>query len=197
MAVVDLAKQVGTTKGDLYVYNGTTLVRLPVGTDGHVLKADSGESAGVGWAAEIGGGGGAAFSGASLTKSADQTGVTAASFTVVTFDGTEYDTDSYFNNANDELVAPSTGYYRVWGHVAIQKDSGSHQVGVGFHVAGVFANNDVPTQVDTSGAFVAVHGAIDVHLAASETVKMAGYIGGGTTRTFRARCRFGLTHLGS
>lgn len=52
MAVVDLAKQVGTSKGDLSVFNGSTLVRLPVGSDGQVLKADSGEAAGVKWAAD-------------------------------------------------------------------------------------------------------------------------------------------------
>lgn len=57
MAAVDLAKQVGTTKGDLYVYNGSTLVRLPVGADDTVLKADSGAAAGVSWG--VGGGGSA------------------------------------------------------------------------------------------------------------------------------------------
>lgn len=57
MAVVDLAKQVGTTKGDLYVYNGTTLTRLPVGSNDQVLKADSAQATGVKWAAESGGGG--------------------------------------------------------------------------------------------------------------------------------------------
>lgn len=57
MAAIDLAKQVGTTKGDLYVYNGSTLVRLPVGSDDQVLKAASGAPSGVQWANESGGGG--------------------------------------------------------------------------------------------------------------------------------------------
>lgn len=56
MAAIDLAKQVGTTKGDLYVYNGSTLVRLPVGSDDEVLTADSAQAAGVKWASPSGGG---------------------------------------------------------------------------------------------------------------------------------------------
>lgn len=46
-----------TTKGDLYVY-GTDNDRLPVGTNDHVLTADSTEPLGVKWAAAAGGGGG-------------------------------------------------------------------------------------------------------------------------------------------
>lgn len=46
-----------TTKGDLIVYDGTAEadVRLPVGTNGYVLTADSGETAGVKWAEATGG----------------------------------------------------------------------------------------------------------------------------------------------
>jgi hypothetical protein len=48
-----------TTKGDLLVNDGTSNVRLPVGTDAYVLTADSTQSSGVKWAPG-GGGGGAA-----------------------------------------------------------------------------------------------------------------------------------------
>lgn len=44
-----------TTKGDLLVNDGTSNVRLPVGTNNYVLTADSTQSSGVKWAA--GGGG--------------------------------------------------------------------------------------------------------------------------------------------
>lgn len=40
-----------TTKGDLIVHNGTDNVRLAAGTNGYVLTTDSGEAAGVKWAA--------------------------------------------------------------------------------------------------------------------------------------------------
>lgn len=55
---VKFAPQVGTTKGDLFVYNGSSLTRVGVGSDDEVLTADSAEAAGVKWAAGGGGGGG-------------------------------------------------------------------------------------------------------------------------------------------
>ncbi|MFV1174463.1 hypothetical protein QMK93_29155, partial [Klebsiella pneumoniae] len=38
-----------TTKGDMIVYTGTDNVRLPVGTDGQILIADSTTTEGVKW----------------------------------------------------------------------------------------------------------------------------------------------------
>jgi hypothetical protein len=45
---------VWATKGDLAVYNGSALARLPVGTDGQVLLADSGEATGLRWGTNTG-----------------------------------------------------------------------------------------------------------------------------------------------
>ncbi|KYG61433.1 hypothetical protein AZI86_17110 [Bdellovibrio bacteriovorus] len=42
-----------TTKGDVIVYDGTNNIRLPTGTNGNVLKADSSSASGLTWAAPI------------------------------------------------------------------------------------------------------------------------------------------------
>jgi hypothetical protein len=49
-----------TTKGDLYGFS-TTNARVPVGTNGQVLTADSTQSLGIKWATAAGGGGGLTF----------------------------------------------------------------------------------------------------------------------------------------
>jgi hypothetical protein len=47
-----------TTKGDIIVFDGTQAIRLPVGNNGDVLMANSGEPSGLGWGLGGGGGGG-------------------------------------------------------------------------------------------------------------------------------------------
>lgn len=41
----------GTTKGDLIVFNGTNNVRVPIGSNGQVLTANSAQASGVDWTA--------------------------------------------------------------------------------------------------------------------------------------------------
>lgn len=57
-AIVGSGSSPLTTKGDVYVY-GSADDRLPIGTDGHVLTADSAQALGVKWAAASGTGGNA------------------------------------------------------------------------------------------------------------------------------------------
>ena len=59
--VAALAAITDSAQGDVIVHNGSTYIRLGVGTDTHVLTADSGEASGVKWAASGGGGGGGGF----------------------------------------------------------------------------------------------------------------------------------------
>jgi hypothetical protein len=61
-----------TTKGDIYVY-GTSDTRLPVGTNGHTLVANSATATGLEWQAPAGGGGMTSL--ASGTLAAAATGV--------------------------------------------------------------------------------------------------------------------------
>jgi hypothetical protein len=45
------------TKGDVIATDGTDRQTLTIGTDGHVLTADSTQTTGIKWAAAAGGGG--------------------------------------------------------------------------------------------------------------------------------------------
>jgi hypothetical protein len=58
IAALKVDKSTLTTKGDIYVATGAgTVVRLPVGSNGQVLTADSAETAGVKYVTPSGGGG--------------------------------------------------------------------------------------------------------------------------------------------
>ena len=83
-----------TTKGDLFGYS-TVDARIPVGTNGQVLTADSAEALGVKWATASGGGG---FS--TVYKTSDETINSDATLTV--------DTDMQF-------TGDANGVYAIWG----------------------------------------------------------------------------------
>jgi hypothetical protein len=72
----------GTTKGDIAVFNGTAWIRLGVGTDTHVLTADSAQTLGVKWSAAAAGSGtvtSVSWTGGIVTVA---NGTTAAAFTI-------------------------------------------------------------------------------------------------------------------
>jgi hypothetical protein len=52
-----------TTKGDIVVHNGTNNIRLPTGSNGYVLTADSTQGSGIKWAAASGGSSGTTVTG--------------------------------------------------------------------------------------------------------------------------------------
>lgn len=110
-----------TTKGDIYGYS-TTNARIPVGTDGQVLTADSTQALGVKWAASTGG----------VTSVFTRTGaVVAVSGDYNTSQVTE-NTNLYFTNAR-AIASTLTGYVSGAGTIssadsilgAIQKLNGN------------------------------------------------------------------------
>lgn len=101
-----------TTQGDLYTY-GTGDTRLPVGTDGQVLVADSGQVTGLNWAT-------LSNSGHGVKVNASQPGGGGIFGGFLAFDqgaAVEYDTDGYFAGGGDsqKFVIPAGlgGYYVV------------------------------------------------------------------------------------
>lgn len=65
----------GATKGDILVYNGTNWVDLTVGTNGHVLTADSTQTEGIKWAAASGSSKGAGHFVARMAPDASAAGI--------------------------------------------------------------------------------------------------------------------------
>ena len=61
------------------------------------------------------------FSGASVEKTSDQTGI--VNNATVTWDAAHWDTDGYFDNANDQFVIPTQGYYLIIAHLQYQDQS--------------------------------------------------------------------------
>jgi hypothetical protein len=88
-----------TTKGDLYTYS-TTDARLPVGTNGHTLVADSAEATGLKWAAPGGASG--------LTLITRQT-VTNAANTGSSFAGVFTSTYDTYLIVIENMSSPGTG----------------------------------------------------------------------------------------
>lgn len=110
-----------TTKGDLYTYS-TTDARLAVGTNGHVLTADSSTATGLKWAAAAGGGKVLQVVEAQRTTILN---VTSASYTdVLTCNITPSAASSkvLFMCANSQRTIPSSGTFAL-GIYEIARDS--------------------------------------------------------------------------
>ena len=105
-----------TTKGDLLGFS-TLDARIPIGTDGHILTADSTESLGLKWAAPAAG---STFAGCSLYKTGSQT-LSNATATALTFDAENFDTNAYHNDLTNTsritIPAGKAGYYLFNGSI--------------------------------------------------------------------------------
>ncbi len=92
-----------TTKGDLFGFN-TADARIPIGTDGHVLTAASGEALGLKWAAPAGG-----FVGCSLFDTNATQSIANGTNTALTWDSESFDTDGFHSTSSNtsRITIPS------------------------------------------------------------------------------------------
>jgi hypothetical protein len=98
-----------TTKGDVWGYS-TTNARIPVGTNGQVLTADSTNSLGVSWASPTGASG-PAFN---VYLSGGSVSVSSGTSTKVPFNAKTFDTASAFDATTNYRFTPLTaGYYQL------------------------------------------------------------------------------------
>ena len=99
-----------TTKGDLFGFD-TADARIPIGTNGHVLTADSTQSLGLKWASPSG----SSFKGCYLYLTSDIT-LSNNTTTELTFGQESFDTDAFHSTSTNTgritIPAGLGGYYR-------------------------------------------------------------------------------------
>lgn len=111
------------------------------------------------------------FSGAMIYKSVDQTGINTQA--TVTFDTVAFDTDSYFDDANDKFIIPFDGYYRFTANVGVDNVSSGQSV----WLAPTFTTSEsVPLnfrwdrQTTSASTPTQYGGSVDLYLAADDEI---------------------------
>lgn len=166
-------------KADLVVGTGAdTFSRLAVGTDGHVLTADSTVSpTGLKWAAP------SASSGPAFRafRNTSAQSVTAATWTKVQLNGETFDTASCFDSTTNYRFTPNVaGYYSLMANILGETQTATTQ----YTRAAIYKNgasaaegNDAIAQGD--GARALVHDIIYLN-GTTDYVELFGYITAGT-----------------
>lgn len=127
-----------TTKGDIFTFDSANQ-RLPVGSDGFQLVADSAETTGLKWVQ------GGIFKGARVRRTTNQA-VATATFTPISFDTTFYNVGGIWSAGSPtRLTAPVDGYYEVKGQVRWANNTTNtrglwfQKNGTGNRIQGVYA----------------------------------------------------------
>lgn len=186
-----------TTKGDIWGY-GSSDARIPIGTNGNVLTADSSQSLGLKWAAPAGG---STFAGVSLTRTTSLSLATATGVRVG-FDTENFDTDGYHSNStnNTRITIPSgkAGYYLFTGNLAIGQ-SATAMRGVQIYKNNTSNYGYIYTP-GVSGADIAFGFSTVIYGDVGDYFEMEAYQNSGNTLTLRAtvaELAFIATYLGA
>lgn len=114
-----------TTKGDLYGF-GSSDARIPIGTNGQILTADSAQSLGLKWAAPAS----SSFPAFSAYGSTDQTPTTNV-WTKVNLNTEAFDTASNYNTSTYRFTPTTAGYYIINASAYVsQTSSGTQMVAI-------------------------------------------------------------------
>jgi hypothetical protein len=179
-----VAKSTLTTKGDLYVHNGTTVVRQAVGADGTFLVADSAQTTGLRYATsavtEV------------LAKANTAAGQSiSVGTTIINFNNVVKDTNSGITTGGSwHYTVPSNGDYMISGAI-LSTDIGT-SVGALFtlevYVNGMFSeflDRDLFETTSTIKKF-AQGSTILTGLVAGDTIDLRCSYGGGGATTLEA-----------
>ncbi len=185
-----------TTKGDLYGFS-TSDARVPIGTNGHVLTADSTQSLGLKWAAAAA----ATFVGCSLYKSAVQS-IANDSSTTITWDLENYNTDSLHSTVTNtsRITIPSgkNGKWLFTGCMAFASN-GTKVRRANLTVNGTTSYAPIAQQATVATDGDSTHGtfAWPLNLVAGDYVEMSAYQNSGGSLNFKTESVFTATYLGA
>ena len=183
-------------KGDLISATAAdTPARLAVGTNGHVLTADSTQATGLKWAAAASG---ATLVGCQLTKSAVQA-LANQTEVAITFNGETWDTDAFHDNStnNTRITIPSgkNGKYQLNGVVSLESGTGNYYVLIKKN--GAVWNYPITIPTAGSGFNSSITFMVPMDLVATDYVEMFLYHNMGVSKNCQASTTFGINYIGA